>query len=50
MIDDVISFLKQFMWFVMLNYRFTDTDHWLKYFPPHAKSDLKALGVKVIIF
>lgn len=27
--------------------RFTDTDHWLKYFPPHAKSDLKALGVKI---
>ena len=34
-------------WPIVFNCRFVDTDHWLKYFPPQAKSDLKSLGVKV---
>ena len=28
-------------------FRFANPDHWLKYFPPVAKADLKSLGVKV---
>ena len=27
--------------------RFTDPHHWLEYFPPLAKEDLKSLGVRV---
>ena len=27
--------------------RFANPNHWLKYFPPVAKADLKSLGVKV---
>ena len=26
---------------------FTDPQHWLEYFPPVAKADLQALGVRV---
>lgn len=28
-------------------FRFIDPQHWLMYFPPLAKEDLKALGVRV---
>lgn len=27
--------------------RFAETDYWLEYFPPLAKADLKAMGIKV---
>ena len=27
--------------------RFANTDHWLEYFPPLAKQDLKRMGLKV---
>lgn len=26
---------------------FADPAHWLKYFPPHCKEDLKKMGIKV---
>lgn len=26
---------------------FADPGHWLKYFPPHCKEDLKKMGIKV---
>lgn len=26
---------------------FADPSHWLKYFPPHCKEDLKKMGIKV---
>ena len=33
--------------FLLLVCRFADPLHWLEYFPPRAKSDLKSLGLKV---
>ena len=27
---------------------FADHTHWLKYFPPHCKDDLKRMGLKVL--
>lgn len=29
--------------------KFADTDHWLEYFPPLARSDLKRIGVHVSV-
>ena len=30
--------------------RFTDPQHWLQYFPPLTKADLKALGIRVGLY
>jgi hypothetical protein len=32
---------------VLLNFRFSEPDHWLRYFPPVATRDLQSMGVKV---
>lgn len=29
--------------------KFADSSHWLEYFPPHTKQDLKRMGLKVSI-
>ena len=34
-------------WLSHVQYRFADASYWLEYFPPIAKEDLSALGLKV---
>lgn len=40
-------FFTFFLIFVHSLCSFADTEYWLKYFPPHAMTDLRAMGIKV---